>query len=562
MINMDDVFQHIDLNDTIKKFGEIKSGKSRVLLTCRICTTQRETSVRCVKLAVKKFGDCLCSKCRSASEEIISNRSRNMKKLWEDDKYRANIINSEKRVWDEERRNTQSIASRQLWENDRYKEKIINTALRMHKEKDYSSKYSLAMQQLWDDPQYSSKMKKLSKLSWDEERRSKQSNIMINRWRSEFGDHLRGILKGDNSRDHKRSITYLLWNDPEYRQTQSEAIKRLWANPEYKLKKVESARRQWQNNEFRDQFAKVRSQFLLSGKRSSIEIITKKLLDIMNVNSVEQRNIGPYVFDFYIPSFDVYIECQGEYWHSLPNAKRNDAAKFSYLEKSCPSSRIIYLHERDFLNPFIVKQKIMNELYGRGEEKLVDFNFNDIKIKITNINKSCEFLNSFHYAQYGRAAKIIFGAYACDELLAICKFSTPVRKEVATSISKKFSEVLELDRFCIHPRRHKKNFASWFVSRCSDMVFESFNKISTLVSFADLTYGHTGSIYRSSNWKQICTIAPDYYYIDKNGWMMHKKTLYTHAVKMGKKEREYAEEFGYTKVLGKEKIKFVLYKTV
>jgi hypothetical protein len=40
---------------------------------------------------------------------------------------------------------------------------------------------------------------------------------------------------------------------------------------------------------------------------------------------------------------------------------------------------------------------------------------------------------------------------------------------------------------------------------------------------------------------------------------MHKKSLYNKAVKMGIKESEYAEQFGYQKVYGSDKLKFVFY---
>jgi len=170
-------------------------------------------------------------------------------------------------------------------------------------------------------------------------------------------------------------------------------------------------------------------------------------------------------------------------------------------------------------------------------------------------NSSKQFLQSFHYAQFGRSAKKIFGAYFKNELIAVCKFSTPVRQEVATSLNYKYSEVLELDRFCIHPAYHKKNFASWFISRCSKLI--NSHTIKCLVSFADSTYGHLGIIYKAANWKEIGKTRPDYYYVNEDGFILHKKTLYNQAVKMGKKEAEYVKEFNYRKLFGKEKIKFI-----
>jgi asparagine synthetase A len=79
-----------------------------------------------------------------------------------------------------------------------------------------------------------------------------------------------------------------------------------------------------------------------------------------------------------------------------------------------------------------------------------------------------------------------------------------------------------------------------------------------LVSFADSTFGHFGTIYKASNWKQLHVTKPDYHYISQEGFVIHKKTLYDHAQKMGKSESDYVNQFGYMKVFGKSKTKFVL----
>ncbi len=260
------------------------------------------------------------------------------------------------------------------------------------------------------------------------------------------------------------------------------------------------------------------------------------------------------------------IECQGEYWHSSDKAKQRDAAKFTYIDKNIPNFRILYLYERDFLNPGIIKQKLIRELFDStfNEDDNINFPFSklgiqelSIKEKLTNsyYSEPEEFLQSYHYAGFGRSAKLIFGAYLDNELIAVCKFSSIVRKEVATSLNLKTSEVLELDRFCIHPNHQKKNFASWFISRCAKLIDQ---KITHLVSFADSTFGHDGTIYRAANWTEIGRTKPSYHYIDSTGWVIHKKTLWDHAKKMGKSESEYAEENGYQKIYGKEKVKFIL----
>lgn len=302
-------------------------------------------------------------------------------------------------------------------------------------------------------------------------------------------------------------------------------------------------------------------------KISIIEKISHNILNSLSIEHQIQYPIGHYIFDLFIPSHNLLIECQGEYWHAFDQAKRRDASKFTYVDTYFPQYRILYLYERDFLNPGIVKQKLIRELFNNDIiDQQINFSFSDLEIRKLSVkNKmensfysaSEEFLQSFHYAGFGRSSKIIYGAYLESKLIAVCKFSGVVRKEVATSLQYTSSEVLELDRFCIHPQYQKKNFASWLISRCSKLIFTKFSNIKLLVSFADTTYGHSGIIYEAAGWKEVGKVKPDYHYINQEGFVLHKKTLYNHAIRMKKTEAEYAKENGYSKVYGKEKVKFI-----
>jgi hypothetical protein len=112
----------------------------------------------------------------------------------------------------------------------------------------------------------------------------------------------------------------------------------------------------------------------------------------------------------------------------------------------------------------------------------------------------------------------------------------------------------ELSRFCIKPKFQKKNFGSWFISRAIKMLDSKYSKI---ISYCDTTFNHTGALYKSLNFELDSIIKPDYWYASDDGWIMHKKTLYNHAVKMQMTESEFAEKHNYMKIHGKEKLKFV-----
>lgn len=144
--------------------------------------------------------------------------------------------------------------------------------------------------------------------------------------------------------------------------------------------------------------------------------------------------------------------------------------------------------------------------------------------------------------------------------MCVCKFTPPIRKESATSMNLTQSQVLELDRFCIHPQYQQKNFASWMIARCTKLAFAEYESMEVITSYADSTFGHFGTIYKASNWVELHTVRADYHYVNQEGFVIHKKTLYDHASRNGHTETDYANTNGYVKVFGKEKTKFAVYR--
>lgn len=176
---------------------------------------------------------------------------------------------------------------------------------------------------------------------------------------------------------------------------------------------------------------------------------------------------------------------------------------------------------------------------------------------LKNLADGITLMENHHYAGYGRYGSINFGAYYGGRLIALAKLSNPVRLEVASSMNLSYSEVLELDRFCIDPSYQKKNLASYFMSRLFQYVRKNNPKITHLVSFADPSHGHQGTIYKASNWKMVKITTRSYEYIDANGKSHHKKTVYNQARQLGLKELEYSQSRGLVRSYTLRKIKYV-----
>ena len=600
-------------NSIVKFVPEgVLTSKSIITVSCS-CGSESQLQVASVIRTIKRVGSYRCLSCgmmekhkdpdfrkkhsdgikSSWSSEKKIKQSEISKKLWSDPEFKENQRDAsnkawsdplkkqeaserailswddEKRdhyqkIWTNEKRSESSSFVSDLWKHPEYINKQIVTknspehielqrrlAVERWQDPNYRNMVTETLREMWvDDPSLRQQMSDRMTALWnDESYKSKQRVIAI--------DPALCKLKSDNAKKQ--------WQDPIFRQTIIDKLVVIWNSPEYQKIASDNSKKQWQNSDFRKKQAIARSNILLNGKDSILERTTQTLLGSLGIEYIRHHVLGYFEFDLFIPSHKLLVECNGEYWHSLRKAA--DASKFTYVNEYFPDHKVLYLWERDFLNPGLIHQKIVKALDLDDEELLEqnDFSFSSVDIKTLSIkdvlpgsyySEPEEFLQSFHYAGFGRSAKTIYGAFLNGVLVGICKFASPMRAESATSMGFSQSQVLELDRFCIHPRFHKKNFASWFMSRCMKNVLDDHLKIQVLISFADLTYDHVGTIYKASNWEFLHEVKPSYHYISQDGFVIHKKTLYDHASRHSQKESDYADLHGYVMAFGRTKNKF------
>lgn len=368
------------------------------------------------------------------------------------------------------------------------------------------------------------------------------------------------------------------WRDPEYRARQSSAhsqavstpsyralhsklARERFKDPAYRQRHRDGIRRKWDDLAYRERCALARSKV---PKRSSLQARLSSLLldaglyqsdELSSGSFIEEFVLGPWAFDFAVRANNhkILIECQGEYWHSLPAAAARDKAKATYVERYYPEFQLKQIWEHEFGSPERIKHLISYWL-GLNESELRRFEFKQIKIDTLKADTIRPFLGLYHYlGNIGRSGHYV-GAYLGDKLVAVASFALPVRKESAERLGLDYRSILELSRFCIHPNYQVKNFASWFLARAIKLVP---GDIEMLIAFSDETYGHSGTIYKAAGWKHDGIIPKDYWYIDSDKFAYHKKTVYNRAVKMKMKEREYAESHGLRKVWGKQKHRYI-----
>lgn len=77
-----------------------------------------------------------------------------------------------------------------------------------------------------------------------------------------------------------------------------------------------------------------RRKAIFSTESTSIEIKVYTELKRLGFLFEKQRLINDkFVVDAYIPSLNLIIEADGDYWHSLDRVKKKDKAKNAYLKK-------------------------------------------------------------------------------------------------------------------------------------------------------------------------------------------------------------------------------------
>lgn len=101
-----------------------------------------------------------------------------------------------------------------------------------------------------------------------------------------------------------------------------------------KDKQVESWKRQWNSLSKEEQLLRLQ-RWIEAGhnaerdgsylKPASIELVVKEQLDEIGFKYVQQKRVNNgeryFFLDFYLPELKLVIECNGDYWHNLPEKK-------------------------------------------------------------------------------------------------------------------------------------------------------------------------------------------------------------------------------------------------
>lgn len=191
--------------------------------------------------------------------------------------------------------------------------------------------------------------------------RKKTSELMKQRWqnpeyRKQMSEKHKGRKVSEEGRKSRSEALKGIKRSEETKRKMSESAK---ARPKAFYEQLHKGHKRWLENETVGERMERLQGWMQAGREarinkdyltpSSIEIIVQKQLDSLGIRYLQQKHINggkrDYWLDFYIPSLRLVIECNGDYWHNLPERKERDKRLKEYVESTGRKIVFIWEHE-------------------------------------------------------------------------------------------------------------------------------------------------------------------------------------------------------------------------
>lgn len=165
----------------------------------------------------------------------------------------------------------------------------------------------------------------------------------------------------------------------------------------------------------------------------------------------------------------------------------------------------------------------------------------DYEVKRISCKQAKDYIIKNHYSHgCHNAPSPCYGLFDKEELIGVLMFATPCSENVRASVfGEKYKNcVTELHRLHILDVT-PKNTESWFISRCLKLLKQDKPQIKAVISFSDLTAGHSGVIYQATNAYRVGQTGRAMFYLDETGRLRHPRQCGVNITK------EMAEERGW-----------------
>lgn len=177
-----------------------------------------------------------------------------------------------------------------------------------------------------------------------------------------------------------------------------------------------------------------------------------------------------------------------------------------------------------------------------------------MKIKEINYHVAKPFIEKYHYSERVPTGHNIFFGWFTDEcdLYAVANYGHGVNPYQSAYLSRilgkevRNDNCLELKRLCRREPVLEDTYLSSFVSKCHKAL--KLRGIRHIVSFSDPTHGHSGGIYRASNFDNLGKTNPEFHLIDKEGNIRHRRYAYRYAKRNNVSTQEARKILGLTRI--------------
>jgi hypothetical protein len=216
--------------------------------------------------------------------------------------------------------------------------------------------------------------------------------------------------------------------------------------------------------------------------------------------------------DIFIPSKNVGIEMNGNYWHSELGGKRD---KNYHLNKTnffkSKGIQILHIFEDEWNDKQDIAKSIILSKLGLIQNKIYAR-----KCQIKEVEKTTarQFLFNNHI-QGDTDSKVHLGLYFQNELVSLMSFSKP-------RYNKNYN--WELVRFCNKINTNVIGGASKILN-----YFQQ-NHSGSIISYADLRFS-TGELYKTLGFELLHQSDPNYYYLEKYKNRIHRLQFQKHKLK-------------------------------
>jgi hypothetical protein len=160
-------------------------------------------------------------------------------------------------------------------------------------------------------------------------------------------------------------------------------------------------------------------------------------------------------------------------------------------------------------------------------------------VKKIDCKTAKEYIKQYHYSHgCHNGPSPCYGLFCNSELIGVLMFATPCSENVRASIfGNDYKDcVTELHRLHIKDVT-PKNTESWFISRCLNMLKKDKPNIKAVISFSDLTEGHSGIIYKATNFYNIGNTGRATFYVDNTGRLRHPRQNGVNITKQAAQKR-------------------------